>query len=462
MCKVFIKMVRIIVAEETCAESIRTWRKQQEPVVGLILGKTTSTKDYIIKFVRCPAKSETSSKVLKIEDNWVAGHAVEVSHILPGGISVIGLFAVADPSSDKTLQSSLRQALYCTYSFINHSCPYKFPTSEGPKLWTVIHFDMTSGRSIFSKQFDMLDRVSSAKPVDLKYQQPCSRWSFLNSHVDIDITIPLAPLASTNVQCLQAMVWPFCDQILNSSVLLNGAMMNDSDMVDPEITVKSGKGHKQKHKQSTLAKWGKTHSCEFFLHNDDNESDQNGIDLSKASQCIKLCGSFYTCAYVPLKTPVSEAIEELKFDLIRSVFRRCSLVCEELQDQNRQLTSHQYVMFPRRVGFPKQNTDEFQFSEYQFHGEPLEDCVARIQETFDEAISVDDINNALEEFKQVKSTESVPKQDTQEMIDKDSQRKDVQIENGEMEEQAQFPIRALLAAGTAVLAVVLSYLSLAD
>lgn len=44
---------------------------------------------------------------------------------------------------------------------------------------------------------------SMAKPIELKYQQPCTRWSFLHSHVGINVTVPMLQVFQGTKQCLQ-------------------------------------------------------------------------------------------------------------------------------------------------------------------------------------------------------------------------------------------------------------------
>lgn len=141
------------------------------------------------------------------------------------------------------------------------------------------------------------------------------------------------------------MVTPFCDQIMDSTVTLHGTVPNDGDILDPEPAGKGGKTHKQKHKQPVLSKFGKTFQCEFFLNQNvcynkvqleyarickcvglqDVDVSITEINSSKASPGIRLCGSFYTCAYVPLKTTVSEAIE-VKLS-VPSTFKRYNWYC---------------------------------------------------------------------------------------------------------------------------------------
>lgn len=55
-------------------------------------------------------KSQSKPPSLEeINDQWAATHAKQVTMMLPGGLSVVGIFAVAPPAMIQSAQAKLRQ-----------------------------------------------------------------------------------------------------------------------------------------------------------------------------------------------------------------------------------------------------------------------------------------------------------------------------------------------------------------
>lgn len=68
-------------------------------------------------------KSQSKPPSLEeMNEQWAATHAKQVTMMLPGGLSVIGIFAVAPPAMMQSSQAKLRQVCLClktefTFSF---------------------------------------------------------------------------------------------------------------------------------------------------------------------------------------------------------------------------------------------------------------------------------------------------------------------------------------------------------
>ncbi|KAK3088171.1 hypothetical protein FSP39_015658 [Pinctada imbricata] len=112
--------------------------------INLYLQLTTQ-KDYVVKLVRTPEPAEdicteeeegdveatptkkrrrSSQKpdsLVKVDDKWTATHAKQVTRMLPGGLDVIGVFAVAPPTMMQAGILPFCRSLQCGLATINGS-----------------------------------------------------------------------------------------------------------------------------------------------------------------------------------------------------------------------------------------------------------------------------------------------------------------------------------------------------
>ncbi|KAG8013851.1 Dihydropyrimidine dehydrogenase [NADP(+)] [Nibea albiflora] len=79
--------------------------QQAAPVTGLLIGQSSAQRDFVIMATRTPQKEESTSA---LDKEWVTEHARQVSRMLPGGLSVLGVFIITDTDAKDTL-TTLRQ-----------------------------------------------------------------------------------------------------------------------------------------------------------------------------------------------------------------------------------------------------------------------------------------------------------------------------------------------------------------
>lgn len=91
--------------------------------VGMVIGQSTQQRDIVVHIANTPKKDDEepqkegdgkqSHKSLgvqaDIEESWICQHAKQVTRMLPGGMDVLGLFAVGTPEELAAAQPKLRQ-----------------------------------------------------------------------------------------------------------------------------------------------------------------------------------------------------------------------------------------------------------------------------------------------------------------------------------------------------------------
>ncbi|XP_035771546.1 protein odr-4 homolog [Neolamprologus brichardi] len=101
--------------------------QKADPVTGLLIGQSSTQRDYVVMAIRTPQKEESAAAARNsVDKEWVTEHARQVSRMLPGGLSVVGVFIITDADAKDAL-TTLRQVRVMLTLF-----PAK---SEGLKAW---------------------------------------------------------------------------------------------------------------------------------------------------------------------------------------------------------------------------------------------------------------------------------------------------------------------------------------
>uniref|UniRef100_A0A3Q4G283 Protein odr-4 homolog n=1 Tax=Neolamprologus brichardi TaxID=32507 RepID=A0A3Q4G283_NEOBR len=83
--------------------------QKADPVTGLLIGQSSTQRDYVVMAIRTPQKEESAAAARNsVDKEWVTEHARQVSRMLPGGLSVVGVFIITDADAKDAL-TTLRQ-----------------------------------------------------------------------------------------------------------------------------------------------------------------------------------------------------------------------------------------------------------------------------------------------------------------------------------------------------------------
>ncbi|GAA6227551.1 protein odr-4 homolog [Lates japonicus] len=355
--------------------------QQAGPVTGLLIGQSSSQRDFVIMATRTPQKEEsTAAPGTSLDKEWVTEHARQVSRMLPGGLSVLGVFIITDNDGKDTL-TTLRQLVFAVENLIS---------SE--RLWSLSDDDVTDcvtlhvnpkTRKTICRTFDVKDPKSVAKPADWKYQSGvCSSWTTVSCCVNVDMLVPL-PNNRTSTEnmdtCLKEGLKVWANQINSGVCLIDGRQLPE----DTELTAGPRRNVRQ------------TYTAQLLITPD----EQRLTDV--VQQCggsVSVRGSIHSRAYLHSNKPKAKLAEKLlKRDVVSTVATRVQMLLEEMltsEEESRQQTEQ--LCLPRRVFCPVKTSGPVCVCDYQFIDEGLCELTDRLKEMLDMDAAEEDLDTRQE------------------------------------------------------------------
>ncbi|XP_053095935.1 protein odr-4 homolog isoform X3 [Pangasianodon hypophthalmus] len=357
---------------------------------GLFIGQCSAQRDFVVLAVRTPhretegaTESQRTPILLdNIDVEWVAEHARQVSRMLPGGVSVLGLFLIAPPEVSKEVQNTLKKLVFAVDKSISKS-----------KLWDPSEDDVTERitlhicsktRKAVCKTFDVKDPKCSAKPADWKYQSGISSsWPLITCNVQLDLQIPVT---SENVdKFIKDGLRNWAKQIESALCLINGkAVTDDSELL-------SGP------KKSTKASQQQTVRAQILVSADDADAGQvSSAVVKECSGSVCLRGVVHCRAYIHTNKPKTRhAAQALKRDVVNTVFSRVEMLLEDLlMNEAADLASGEQVL-PRRVFAPISGSG-LSVCDYIFPDESTADVAERFKEMLGCDLPEEDVDTSME------------------------------------------------------------------
>uniref|UniRef100_A0A8C8I8I8 Protein odr-4 homolog n=1 Tax=Oncorhynchus tshawytscha TaxID=74940 RepID=A0A8C8I8I8_ONCTS len=291
-------------------------------VTGLLIGQSSSQRDFVVLAVRTPQKDTegqgspsvsrgagNSLEYLDVE--WVTEHARQVSRMLPGGMSVIGVFLVTPPELSKEAQNTLRRLIFAVDKHI----------SKG-RLWSLTEEDVTEKvtlhicsktRKVVCRTYDVRDPKSSAKPADWKYQSGvCTSWPLLTCSVGLNLVFPVLEmhvLPQDMEKCMKEGLQTWAKQIEDGLCLING------DAMPGEVELLGGQVKR---------------SVPFWVAEPQSERRLTAT-VKVCSGSLTLKGMVQCRAYLHSNKPrAKHATEVIKRDVINTVSSRVEMFLEDL------------------------------------------------------------------------------------------------------------------------------------
>ncbi|XP_022111460.1 protein odr-4 homolog isoform X2 [Acanthaster planci] len=428
-------------------------------MIGLVVGHCTSQKDFAVCLVPSPKEEiedeETNKQTMLdgVSEHWIAEHARQVTRMLPGGLGVTGVFALAPPEMMRSAQAKLRQVLFAVHKLLRKH--RLLEEGEVTTEWAMLQICATS-RKLTCRTFDVSNPQSTAKPADWKFQSFLSRWPYLHCRIHVDITVPVRHQAADCGQYskqISAGLSPFVETIHNSLALVNGQLRDPQDSLEAAQTKrKSGKKSSGAGGPSALK-----YSVELLAQN--IKHCDNKVQHSPCSARIQVHGVMESRSYVHNKATVEEAIQAVKEDVIRSLQARLELLSDELRQSSTEEEVKEVdteppcsIATPKRV-FANLPGTHISVCDYAFRDETAQDSLDRLNELLN--LQVTDEELELE-------AEKVPDDSDMEASEKSSfSLSAAESEEGHQEARKRKPVRylgAALGAAGALLAAGLSYL----
>ncbi|NXS61631.1 ODR4 protein, partial [Brachypteracias leptosomus] len=390
-------MGRTYLVEEAIGQYLSDLSTQLKPyVTGLLIGQCSPQKDYVIRAVRTPPKEEQredgtdAPKLASIDEEWITTHASQVSRMLPGGLSVLGVFIIATPELLKDSQNALRKLIFSVEKSLSKRRLWK-PAEEEVSDRAALQICFST-KKVVCRTYDVNDPKSSAKPADWKYQSALSAsWIALDCTVNVNIHIPL--LATSPNHDLKKNTknglnrWS--KQIEDSIFLINGQVKdNDTELLEGQ---KKLRGNTQPSTQFSDVK--------ILTQLSQGSSRRSTATVQVCSGSINVKGAVKCRAYVHNNRPkIKEAVQALKRDIINTLSDRCEILFEDLiinEGPHEKNFEREYHVLPQRLFVPVAGSSVM-LSDYKFGDEATGEIQERFVEMLDQSVQAEDIHIAEE------------------------------------------------------------------
>ncbi|KAK8580445.1 hypothetical protein V6N13_143539 [Hibiscus sabdariffa] len=330
-------MVKAVVGEESqlqLAED-RLSQSSAPAQVGLVLGKLSSCLDrgFVYDLVPTPQndagqpacsvlepakdtrkkgskpKSQTSdsSSSLVIDKDWVAEHARQVSRMMVGGIRVVGIYVWASEAAFKNSTMVLCQTVKGVSEaaslleddlderLLIHIC-------YSPRRWTCRNCTLSSNIT-----------SSSLRPCDFKMGRVLTSLQTFKCFYNFDLRLPIyqekALKSETLVGVLRNGISNYVKELQGAKAMIDGNLV-----VNDETCTTDGM-----HEVELLLPFMKDMYIEAC-----SQKDVVGI--------VSFTGSVCSFSFLNSKEPVSQAVADIKDDIIRSLLSRLDIICDEVDE----------------------------------------------------------------------------------------------------------------------------------
>ncbi|TKS80383.1 Protein odr-4 -like protein [Collichthys lucidus] len=356
--------------------------QQAAPVTGLLIGQSSAQRDFVIMATRTPQREESTSA---LDKEWVTEHARQVSRMLPGGLSVLGVFIITDADAKDTL-TTLRQLVFAVENLISSDNLWS-PADDDITECVTLHVNPKTRKTV-CRMFDVKDPKSMAKPADWKYQLGvCSSWNMVSCCLNVDMLVPLPDnRASTENmdKCLKEGLKVWTHQIESGVCLIDGKTLPE----DMDLT----SGQKRNVRQ--------TYTAQLLITPDDQRLSDV---VQRCGGSVSVRGAIHSRAYLHSNKPKARLAEKLlKRDVVSTLATRVQMMLEELlisEEEGKGSKDKQQTeqfCLPRRIFCPVKVSGPVCVCDYQFSDEGLSEVTDRLKEMLDMDAAEEDLDTREE------------------------------------------------------------------
>ncbi|KAK7311725.1 hypothetical protein RJT34_10036 [Clitoria ternatea] len=323
-------MVKGVVGEETRLKSVEDRLTQSSPPaeVGLLIGKFTSALDRAFLFDLIPtppndsaqpacsitqpdnkkpskSKSQPSdSSSLFIDNDWVAEHARQVSRMLVGGMKVVGLYIWVSDAAFKNSTIMLCQ----TVKGVADAAPVDWDERlllhicYGPRRWNCRNCSLSSNIT-----------STSLRPCDFKMGKVLSSLQTFKCMHNFNLRLPILhdSASKTFSDVLRHAISIHAKELAGAKTLIDGKLVVESESYSTDAV----------------------HEVELLLPFPDDCSVE-ACSQKDVVGVLSLSGSICSFAYLNSKEPISQAVTDIKGDIITSLQSRLDIICDEADDDS--------------------------------------------------------------------------------------------------------------------------------
>uniref|UniRef100_A0A3Q2VXF5 Protein odr-4 homolog n=1 Tax=Haplochromis burtoni TaxID=8153 RepID=A0A3Q2VXF5_HAPBU len=343
--------------------------QKADPVTGLLIGQSSTQRDFVVMAIRTPQKEESAAAARNsVDKEWVTEHARQVSRMLPGGLSVVGVFIITNADAKDAL-TTLRQLLFAVENLISSEHLWD-PADDDVTDCVTLHINPKTRKTV-CRTFDIKDPKSVAKPADWKYQSGlCSSWATVSCSLNVDMLLPL-PNNRTSTgnmeECLKEGLKAWAHQIESGLCLIDGKRLPE----DSELTV----GQVENKRLTDV--------------------------IEQCGGSVSVTGAIHSRAYLHSNKPKARLAE--KRDVVSTVATRVQMMLEELlaSDQEskgscRDKQQKGLFCLPHRIFCPLKVSGPLCVCDYQFSDEGLSEVTERLKEMLDIDAAEEDLDTRQE------------------------------------------------------------------
>lgn len=249
------------------------------------------------------SQSDTSSSLF-IDKDWVAEHARQVSRMLLGGVKVLGIYVWMSESSFKNSTIILCQ----TVKGVAESAPFwdadwderlLIHISYSPRRWTCRNCSLASNIT-----------SSSLRPCDFKMGRVLASLQTFRCTYTFDLRLPICHQSASNVRKLA--------DILRQAISSHGKELKDAKaVIDGNLVVEE---------ESCVSEG--LHEVQFLVPFM-KDSYVEACSQKEVIGVLVFSGSVCSFAYSNSKEPLSQALADIKGDIITSLQSRLDVLCDE-------------------------------------------------------------------------------------------------------------------------------------
>ncbi|KAK6245814.1 ODR-4-like - like 1 [Theobroma cacao] len=327
-------MVKAVVGDETQLQLAEDRLSQFSlpAQVGLVIGKLSSylERGFVFDLVPTPqndagqpvcsvleaskfdskkgskpkSRTSDSSSSLVIDKDWVAEHARQVSRMMVGGMKVVGIYVWASEAAFKNSTMVLCQTVKGVAEAISfcdddmderlliHIC-------YSPRRWTCRNCTLSSNIT-----------SSSLQPCDFKMGRVLTSLQTFKCLYNFDLRLPIYQGKASNSQTLS-------DVLRNGISIYAKELRGAKAMIDGHLVV-----------NDETCKTDGLHEVELLL------PFMKDMYIEACSQkdvigVVSFTGSVCSFSFLNSKEPISQAIADIKDDIIRSLQSRLDIICDE-------------------------------------------------------------------------------------------------------------------------------------
>lgn len=380
---------------------------------GLIAGHKSSQKDYVVALLPTPPEDEEeegddeSGEVVSsprerrdistVNEQWVAEHARQVMRMLPGGLTVMGIYAAGPEDELANSQSKLRQILFAIYKLFQKK---QVLSLAGDEIldWIVLQIS-TRTKKLTCKTFNVADPKSTAKPADWKFQNFVNSWSCVSCGLQVNLKMTFSK-GFRDCSHYSKFVLKGTDNLLNavreSMVLINGQLRDENEPIESLL------GKKKSGKKAGGSSQPVDIKAELLMTKAVQGPPQ-ALETSISGD-VKIIGWIQARGYLCPRSTFGDAEKVIKEDIERSLRVRFDLLGEELRQSSgdeevKELETEppSIIATPQRV-LAKLPGTPICVSDYIFQDEQPQDVGAHFLELLNINVTEEDVDFNCEQL----------------------------------------------------------------